>query len=91
MLPGNYPVGPEIRGALKAVPGVAAVVSGEDALRWSFPSSTVPEGWGTYCVATDKARYVGEPVAAVAATSRYVAEDALELIDVDYEPLEAVV
>jgi CO/xanthine dehydrogenase Mo-binding subunit len=34
---------------------------------------------------------VGEPVAAVAATSRYVAEDALELIEVDYEPLVAVV
>jgi len=34
---------------------------------------------------------VGEPVAAVAAVSRYVAEDALELIVVDYEPLEAVV
>ncbi|NIW38174.1 MAG: molybdopterin-dependent oxidoreductase, partial [Gemmatimonadetes bacterium] len=73
------------------LPGVAAVLTPEDALRWSFPSATVPEGWGTYCLATDKARYVGEPVAAVAATSRYVAEDALELIEVDYEPLEAVV
>jgi CO/xanthine dehydrogenase Mo-binding subunit len=73
------------------LPGVAAVLTREDALRWSFPGATVPEGWGTHCLATDKVRYVGEPVAAVAATSRYLAEDALELIDVDYEPLEPVV
>jgi CO/xanthine dehydrogenase Mo-binding subunit len=73
------------------LPGVAAVLTREDALRWSFPGATVPEGWGSHCLATDKVRYVGEPVAAVAATSRYLAEDALELIEVDYEPLEAVV
>ena len=41
-------------------------------------------------MATDKTHYVGEPVAAVAATSRYIAEDALELIEVDYEPLTPV-
>ncbi len=74
----------------EALPGVLAVVTGEDALRWSYPAVTAPEGWGTHCIATDKARYVGEPVAAVAATSRYVAEDAIELITVDYEPLQAV-
>ncbi len=51
----------------------------------------MPEGWGTHCLATDKVRFVGEPVAAVAAVSRYVAEDALELIDVEYEPLAVVV
>lgn len=44
-----------------------------------------------YSLAVDKVRYVGEPVAAVVATSRYAAEDALELIDVDYEPLPPVV
>jgi carbon-monoxide dehydrogenase large subunit len=42
-------------------------------------------------LATDKVRYVGEPVALVAAEDRYVAEDLLSLIDVDYEPLDAVV
>ena len=57
-----------------------AVVTGEDAKRWCNPTATVPEGWGTYCLATDKVRFVGEPVAAVAAVSRYVAEDALEQI-----------
>ncbi len=42
-------------------------------------------------LASDKARYVGEPVAVVVAESRYVAEDALERIDVEYELLDAVV
>ena len=42
-------------------------------------------------VATDKARYVGEPVAVVLAEDRYRAEDALELVEVEYEPLPAVV
>ena len=72
------------------LPGVFAVVTGEDALRWSFPAPTVPEEWGTHCLATDKVRFVGEPVAAVAAVNRYVAEDALELIAVDYDSLPVV-
>ena len=55
------------RSAAEALPGVFAVVTGEDAKRWCNPTPTVPEGWGTYCLATDKARFVGEPVAAVAA------------------------
>ena len=41
-------------------------------------------------LARDKVRYAGEPVAILVATDRYLAEDALELIDVDYEPLPAV-
>lgn len=72
------------------LPGVFAVVTGDDAKRWSNPCMTVPPGWGTHCLATEKARFVGEPVAAVAAVSRYVAEDALELIAVEYETLPAV-
>ena len=39
----------------------------------------------------EKVRFVGEAVACVVASSRYVAEDAVQLIDVDYEPLEPVV
>lgn len=77
--------------AAEKLAGVAAIVTGEDARRWSNPVMTVPPGWGTHCLAIDKVRFVGEPVVAVAATSRYVAEDALELITVDYEPLPAVV
>ncbi|MBW2270209.1 MAG: xanthine dehydrogenase family protein molybdopterin-binding subunit [Deltaproteobacteria bacterium] len=75
--------------ALK-LPGVVAIVTGEEVLEWTQPSGAYPEGTGAYCMATDKASYVGEPVAAVAAASRYVAEDALELIEVDYEPLTPV-
>ena len=74
----------------EALPGVVAILTGEDVLRWSFPAQSAPEGWGAHCMATDIARFVGEPVAAVAASSRYVAEDAIELIMVDYEPLDAV-
>jgi carbon-monoxide dehydrogenase large subunit len=42
-------------------------------------------------VAIDKARYVGDAVAVIAATSRGAAEDAAELVEVEYEPLPAVV
>jgi CO/xanthine dehydrogenase Mo-binding subunit len=76
--------------AAEQAPGVVAVVTGEDFQRWCRPISTVPEKWGSYSLAVDKVRFVGEPVAAVAATSRYLAEDALELITVDYEPLPPV-
>ena len=76
--------------AAEALPGVVAIVTGEDARRWSHPAQASPEGWGTHCLATDKARYVGEPVAAVAASNRYVAEDALERIEVEFEPLDVV-
>jgi len=74
----------------EALAGVAAVLTGEDMQRWCNPMGTAPEGWGPYSLAVDKARFVGEPVAAVAASSRYIAEDACELIDVDYELLPSV-
>jgi CO/xanthine dehydrogenase Mo-binding subunit len=77
--------------AAEKAPGVVAVVTGEDARRDSVPPTVVPEGWSVHCLATDEVRFVGEPVAAVAATSRYLAEDALEQIAVDYEPLPAIV
>ncbi len=75
----------------EALAGVRAVVAGGDARRWTAPLATIPDGWGVHCLAVGKVRFVGEPVAAVAATNRYVAEDALELIDVEYEPLAPVV
>src|SRR5581483_3085766 len=70
--------------------GVAAVITGADAEAWSEPVPGLPPGWAGHCLATDKVRFVGEPIAVVAATSRYVAEDALELIDVDYEDLPPI-
>ena len=44
-----------------------------------------------FALATDRVRHVGEPLAVVVAANAYVAQDALDLIDVDYEPLPAVV
>lgn len=41
-------------------------------------------------LAGERARYVGEPVAAVVADTRYAAEDARELVEVEYEPLPSV-
>ena len=42
-------------------------------------------------LAIDKVRYVGEPIVVVVATDPYKAQDALDLVEVDYDPLEAVV
>ena len=41
-------------------------------------------------IAVDKVRYVGEPVAVIVADDRYIAEDALDLVEIDFEPLPAV-
>lgn len=82
-------------GAAAAAPGVVAVYTGADLARLSKPFSPLlpiptikPLEW--YVLATDKARYVGEPVAVVVADDRYLAEDALEQIVVDYEELAPV-
>jgi len=76
----------------RAYPGVAAVLGPAEvsaALR-PFPLSTgAPMPY--YPTGTDKARFVGEPVAVVVATDRYTAEDAAELVSVDYQPLPPVV
>jgi 2-furoyl-CoA dehydrogenase large subunit len=71
------------------LPGVVGVLTGADvvALSRPFPAgidSPIPH----YAAAHEVTRYVGEPVAVVVARDRYLAEDALELIEVDYEQLE---
>ena len=72
--------------------GVKVVVTGPEVVAATQPFSLgVPAPLEYYCMAGEKARFVGEPVAAVVATSRYIAEDALDLIEVDYEPLPATV
>jgi 2-furoyl-CoA dehydrogenase large subunit len=76
----------------RAHPGVAAVI-GPDEVRAAlrpFPLST-GAAMPYYPTGTDKVRFVGEPIAVVVATDRYTAEDAAELVAVDYEPLPAVV
>jgi 2-furoyl-CoA dehydrogenase large subunit len=75
-----------------ALDGVIAGIAGQEVKERSRPFAVVATApIHYYCMAIDKARYVGEPVAAVVARDRYVAEDALELIDVEYEPLPAIV
>src|SRR5882724_13358816 len=78
--------------AALAVDGVVGAITGEDVLRHTKPFGvgvTAPVHY--YCAATDKARFVGEPVAVVVARTRYLAEDAAEVVVVRYEPLPAVV
>ena len=72
--------------------GVQAVLTGEDVQRWSKPFVVgVKQPMAQWALAIDRVRHVGEPVAVVVAEDRYIAEDALELIRVDYAPLPAVV
>ncbi len=75
-----------------ALPGVRAVYTGKDVASvgpvpcaGSMPTLRVPKHT---ILATDRVYYVGHPVAAVVATDRYIAQDALERIEVDYEPQE---
>ncbi|HEX9465383.1 MAG TPA: molybdopterin cofactor-binding domain-containing protein [Alphaproteobacteria bacterium] len=76
----------------RAAPGVAAVLTGRDIQRLTT-SLVVGVKAPIECwpIAVDRVRYVGEPVAVVVARDRYRAEDALDLIDVQYRPLPAVV
>ena len=84
--------------AAQAAPGVLAVYTGADTdgvlnpmpCAWIPPDSDV-KAVAYPAIAKDVVRYVGDAVAVVVAGSRYQAEDALELINVDYEPLPAVV
>ena len=84
--------------AAKQAPGVLAVYTGADTegvlnpmpCAWVIPDSDV-KVVAYPPIAKDIVRYVGDAVAVVVAEDRYQAEDALELISVDYEPLPAVV
>src|SRR5580692_9928783 len=66
--------------------GVVAVVVGKDAPN---PYGILPVGHDEYALALDKVRYVGDNVACVAAVDEATADQALELIDVEYELLPA--
>jgi carbon-monoxide dehydrogenase large subunit len=85
-------------GRAKRAPGVVAVFTGADAdgvlqpipCCWLLPNANL-KTTPYRAIAKDVARYVGDAVAVVVAESPYQAYDALDLIDVDYEPLPAVV
>lgn len=81
----------------EALPGVVAVYTGKDLVEggcgplpcgWNVPDIKVPV---RHALTTDKARHVGDGVAVVAAEDPYTAADAVELIDVSYDPLPAVI
>jgi len=70
-----------------ALPGVCAVITGTDLpIKYGIMPSTQDEE--ALCV--DRVRFVGDPVAAVAALDEETAERALDLIDVAYEPLAPI-
>src|SRR5918999_507433 len=78
----------------KALPGVVTVLTGAD-----LQGKNVPCGWTLPdmkvaphpALAVGKVRYTGDAVAVLVAEERYLARDALDLIEVDYEPLPVVV
>lgn len=82
--------------AARDLPGVVAVYTGGDIKNsfsglpcgWLLPDMKLPQH---PALAHEKVRYVGDGVAMVIATERYIARDALDLIEVEYNPLDPVV
>lgn len=70
-----------------ALPGVFAVVTGKD---FPIPYGILPVSQDEHALCVDKVRFIGDPVAAVAAIDEDVAFDAMNLIEVEYEPLDTV-
>ena len=85
--------------AALALPGVVAVLTGADLEAMTVPGPDALMalmGWAGptpefTLLATDKVRFVGDPVAVVIAESRYLAEDGCELVEVEYDDLPPVV
>jgi aerobic carbon-monoxide dehydrogenase large subunit len=71
--------------------GVHAVITGADLDAQGLAWMPTLAGDTQAVLATDKVRFQGQEIAFVVADDKYVAQDALELIDVDYEPLDAIV
>jgi carbon-monoxide dehydrogenase large subunit len=78
----------------ESLPGVVCTLTGEEVAKLTDPflqiSPKPASKLKDYCLAVGKAHFVGEPVAAVSAETRAIAEDALEMIDVEYEPLDHI-
>src|SRR5437588_4970741 len=74
------------------LPGVVGALTGADVAAMSHPFPVgLENARASYCCANELTRYFGEPTVVVVARDRYVAEDAVELIAVDWEPLAALV
>ncbi|PSQ66526.1 MAG: carbon monoxide dehydrogenase, partial [Halobacteriales archaeon SW_9_67_24] len=72
-------------------PDCDLVLTGADLQEEYYPMPCGLPGFEEWSLAVDRVRFVGEPVAAVVATDRYAAEDAIDEIDIDYKTLEPVV
>ena len=74
--------------------GVICALTGQEVAKLTDPFLQISPAPANkvrdYCLAVDKVHFVGEPVVAIVAESRGIAEDALELVDVEYEPLDHV-
>ena len=70
-----------------ALPGVIAVITGKDL---PIPYGILPVSQDEHALCIDKVRFIGDPVAAVAAIDEDVAFDAMNLIEVSYEPLNTI-
>src|SRR4029079_8203535 len=71
----------------EALPGVYAVITGRDL---PIPYGILPVSQDEHPLCVDKVRFIGDPVAAVAAIDEDTAFDAMNLIEVEYEPLETI-
>ncbi|AZR73632.1 hypothetical protein BBF96_09675 [Anoxybacter fermentans] len=79
----------------EALPGVKVVVTFKDTPKIPFNTAGFPPSEGAILledqyILADKARFVGDPIAAVAAVDEDTAREALELIEVEYEPLPVI-
>jgi carbon-monoxide dehydrogenase large subunit len=74
-----------------AVPGVVAVVTGEMLAGYKLAWMPTLSGDMQAVLATDKVRFQGQEVAAVIATSTHAAQDGVDVVRVEYDPLPAVV
>src|SRR5215218_9107323 len=70
-----------------ALPGVHAVITGEDL---SVPYGILPVSQDEHPLCVDKVRFIGDPVAAVAAVDEDTAFEAMNLIDVEYDRLKTI-
>ena len=70
-----------------ALPGVLAVITGKDL---PIPYGILPVSQDEHALCVDKVRFIGDPVAAVAAIDEDIAFDAMNLIEMEYEPLNTI-
>jgi aerobic carbon-monoxide dehydrogenase large subunit len=77
--------------AAAAMPGVVGVFTAADLALPPMPAGTAPAAFARPVLADTTVRFLGEPVALVVAGTRAQALDAAEAVEVDYQPLEAVV